>query len=89
MVNAPEFDLNNPFQLNYESDIRKGTKKYQNELNKMWRNQCINDTYEPGSTFKIVTAAAALEEGVVKLQDSFYCPDIRLLMTGESGWKNH
>jgi stage V sporulation protein D (sporulation-specific penicillin-binding protein) len=79
MVNAPEFDLNNPFKLNYESKIKRGTKKYQNELNKMWRNQCINDTYEPGSTFKIVTAAAALEEGVVKLQDSFFCPGYKIV----------
>ena len=62
MVNAPEFDLNNPYKLIYETDNNISAKEKQKLLNKMWRNQCINDTYEPGSTFKVVTATAALEE---------------------------
>ena len=79
MVNAPEFDLNKPYKLNFKNKIKTATKKYQDELNRMWRNQCINDTYEPGSTFKIVTAAAALEEGVVKMTDSFFCPGYKIV----------
>ena len=59
MVNAPEYNLNEPFSLNYETDLQKETDEYQNALNGMWRNPCINDTYEPGSTFKMVTATAA------------------------------
>lgn len=101
MVNMPEFDLNEPFELTeavldqaredfdeeQEKKKEQEGEKYKKEtfdpddeevnqelLNRMWRNFCINDTYEPGSTFKIVTAAAALEEGVVSLEDSFYCP---------------
>lgn len=73
MVNVPEYDLNAPYTLNYESDIISGDKNYQDELNKMWRNFCINDTYEPGSTFKMVVSTAALETGVVSLDSSFTC----------------
>ena len=79
MVNVPEFDLNNPYQLNYETSVEKGTDEYQDLLNKMWRNQCINDTYEPGSTFKIVTATAGLEEGVVTPESTFSCPGFRIV----------
>lgn len=79
MVNAPEYDLNTPFELNYETTVEKGTKDYQELLNKMWRNQCINDTYEPGSTFKIVTATAALEENLVSPQETFSCPGYKMV----------
>ena len=79
MVNNPEFDLNHPYELNSETDAARGTEEYQNLLNKMWRNQCINDTYEPGSTFKIVTATAGLEEGVVSLDSTFSCPGYRMV----------
>lgn len=79
MVNNPEFDLNHPYELNSETDAARGTEEYQNLLNKMWRNQCINDTYEPGSTFKIVTATAGLEEGVVTLDSTFSCPGYRMV----------
>ncbi len=79
MVNAPEFDLNNPYTLNYETEENLSSKKKQDLLNKMWRNQCINDTYEPGSTFKVVTATAALEEGVVSLDTKFNCPGFRVV----------
>ncbi len=79
MVNVPEYDLNNPFTLNYSSDIEKDDKKYQDLLNKMWRNESINDTYEPGSTFKIVTASAGLEEGVVTLDSRFSCPGYKIV----------
>lgn len=76
MVNVPEFDLNEPFTLISELDTGevRDSKETQNLLNQMWRNGCINDTYEPGSTFKTVTTAAALECGVVKTTDQFYCP---------------
>lgn len=73
MVNEPEFNLNEPFALNTEIDTELSEEEKQNALNKMWRNQCINDTYEPGSTFKIITASAALEEGKVSLSDQFNC----------------
>ncbi len=109
MVNAPEFDLNNPFSLNpdvglgesgnvissqlnlsagedtVEQGLSQGnaagtsTENQQNLLNQMWRNSCINDTYEPGSTFKIITAAAGIESGVVSLTDSFSCPGFRIV----------
>lgn len=79
MVNNPEFDLNHPYELNSETDAARGTEEYQNLLNKMWRNQCINDTYEPGSTFKIVTATVGLEEGVVSLDSMFSCPGYRMV----------
>lgn len=74
MVNVPEFDLNNPFVLTSGETVRTSVKEDMDELNNMWRNPCISDTYEPGSTFKIITAAAALEEGAVKLTDTFSCP---------------
>lgn len=79
MANEPEFDLNDPFTLNYEAPENLDAEEKQELLNKMWRNQCINDTYEPGSTFKIITASAALEEGVVRLEDSFSCPGYRIV----------
>ena len=78
MVNVPEFDLNDPFTLNVESGGLTGTE-LQDARNKMWRNRCINDTYEPGSTFKIITAAAGLEAGVVRLDDRFSCPGFRIV----------
>lgn len=90
MVNVPEFNLNDPFTLNQnlrsqslrDMAVRPeeltGAKK-QEALNQMWRNTCINDTYEPGSTFKIVTAAAGLESGLVKLTDQFSCPGFRIV----------
>lgn len=74
MVNVPEFDLNDPYTLNYDLTETVSDEEMQNLLNQMWRNPSINDTYEPGSTFKIITASAALEEGVVSLSDTFYCP---------------
>ena len=78
MVNAPEFDLNDPFSLSGESSGLTGAE-LQDARNKMWRNRCINDTYEPGSTFKIITAAAGLEAGVVHLDDKFSCPGFRIV----------
>lgn len=78
MVNWPEFNLNDPFRLpdgsSYSSDEEK-----QDLLNQMWRNGCINDTYEPGSTFKIITSCACLEEGVVDLDDTFVCPGYKIV----------
>lgn len=74
MVNAPEFDLNNPYFLTEEFSNDTSGKSKQDLLNNMWRNQCINDTYEPGSTFKIVTATAALSENLVSLDSTFNCP---------------
>lgn len=79
MVNYPEFNLNDPFTLNYEPEGEVTGEEKQNLLNQMWRNQCISDTYEPGSTFKIVTASAALEQGVVSLDDNFYCPGYKVV----------
>lgn len=91
MVNAPEFDLNDPFTLdqNLKSDRLKeeaaarpqalSDGERQDLLNQMWRNRCINDTYEPGSTFKIITAAAGLEAGAVDLDDTFSCPGFRIV----------
>ena len=79
-ANVPEFDLNDPFTLNTGVDTSAMTdQQKQDALNQMWRNQCVNDTYEPGSTFKIITAAAGLEEGVVKLTDKFSCPGFRVV----------
>ncbi|MGN1205003.1 MAG: peptidoglycan D,D-transpeptidase FtsI family protein, partial [Lachnospiraceae bacterium] len=90
MVNTPEFDLNAPYELTDDilriasgTDVSGGSvssgddlneQETQNLLNAMWRNGCINDTYEPGSTFKIVTASAGLESGVVTPQSTFSCP---------------
>lgn len=74
MVDYPEFNLNEPFVLTEPYREYEGTDEEQEYLNQMWRNHCINDTYEPGSTFKIITSAAALEEGVVSLEDRFHCP---------------
>lgn len=71
MVNAPEYNLNDPYTLNYDDEDTTGNKM--DKLNNMWRNFCINDTYEPGSVFKIVTATAALELGVVSLSDMYTC----------------
>lgn len=81
MVNVPEFNLNEPFVLNTETKNEENLtdEKKQELLNQMWRNGCINDTYEPGSTFKIITSAACLEEGVVHLDDSFSCPGYRII----------
>ncbi len=79
MVNYPEFDLNEPFTLVNEPEGELTSEEKQELLNQMWRNQCISDTYEPGSTFKIITAAAALEEGVVSLEDTFSCPGYRIV----------
>lgn len=79
MVNYPEFDLDDPFTLVGDTGESVSAEEKQNLLNKMWRNQCISDTYEPGSIFKIITAAAALEEGVVKLDDAFFCPGYKIV----------
>lgn len=79
MVNAPEFDLNNPYELNTAVEEELTSEKENELLNAMWRNACISDTYEPGSTFKIITATAALEEKVVSLNDSFSCPGFRIV----------
>ena len=80
MVNVPEFDLNQPFMLNNEETGENPTdEQRQDALNQMWRNGCINDTYEPGSTFKIITASAGLEEGAVHLTDQFSCPGYKVV----------
>lgn len=79
MVNVPEFNLNDPYTLNLSGEIPANSEKKQDLLNKMWRNLCINDTYEPGSTFKIFTAAAAFESGVVTFEDNFSCPGFRIV----------
>ena len=80
-VNLPEFDLNQPFTLLMEEEQQAALteKEKQDLLNQMWRNRCINDTYEPGSTFKIITMSAALEEGVAGLEDSFSCPGFKIV----------
>ena len=91
MVNYPEFDLNDPYTLPELTEVKEDgsvvavdpdtltAEQKQEKLNAMWRNGCINDTYEPGSTFKIITAAAGLEAGVVKLTDQFSCPGFRVV----------
>lgn len=80
MVNVPEFHLNDPFTLNTQEDTSAlGEQEKQDLLNQMWRNPCLNDTYEPGSTFKIITMSAGLEAGVVSLHDSFYCPGYKIV----------
>ena len=79
-VNVPEFDLNDPFTLNTQTESGEVTgEKKQNLLNQMWRNPCLNDTYEPGSTFKIITMSAGLEAGVVSKDDRFYCPGYKVV----------
>lgn len=78
MVNVPEFDLDDPFTLSTDTEGMSEEEK-QDALNQMWRNGCINDTYEPGSTFKIITASAGLEEGVVSLNDQFSCPGFKIV----------
>ena len=87
MVNYPEFNSNEPFTLIEQYSQYKGTEKEQDYLNEMWRNQCVSDTYEPGSTFKIITTAAALEEGVVQVNDSFFCPGY--IMVGDRRIRCH
>lgn len=85
-VNVPEFDLNQPFTLNTIEDTSSHTQEErQNLLNQMWRNICVNDTYEPGSTFKIITASAGLESKVVTLSDGFSCPGFRIV----ENWRIH
>ena len=80
MVNTPEFNLNTPFKLiDVDENTEQTDEQAQEMLNQMWRNSCINDTYEPGSTFKIITASACLEEGVVSLSDTFSCPGYRIV----------
>lgn len=80
MVNVPEFNLNEPYELNTGADESSLTdEELQDALNQMWRNRCINDTYEPGSVFKIITSSACLEEGVVSLDDTFFCPGYRIV----------
>ena len=91
MVNYPEFDLNDPYTLPELTEVKEDgsvvavdpdtltAEQKQEKLNAMWRNGCINDTYEPGSTFKIITAAAGLEAGVVSLEDRFSCPGFRIV----------
>lgn len=79
-VNVPEFDLNDPFTLNTGVDTSAMTdQQKQDALNQMWRNQCVNDTYEPGSTFKIFTSSAALLTGTSKLTDQYYCPGYKIV----------
>ena len=75
MTNVPEFDLNQPYEIDHDLE----GDALQDALNQMWRNGCINDTYEPGSTFKIITAAAGLESGVVTLEDHFSCPGFKIV----------
>ncbi len=88
MTNVPEFDLNDPYELLPKLEWQAGAEEenpadagttQQDALNQMWRNGCLNDTYEPGSTFKIITAAAGLDAGVVTLQDSFSCPGYKIV----------
>ena len=79
-VNVPEFDLNDPFILNTDVDTSGlNEQEKQDLLNQMWRNPCLNDTYEPGSTFKIITMSAGLEAGVVSVNDRFFCPGYKLV----------
>ena len=80
MANVPGFDLNDPFTLNTAVDVSElNDEEKQNLLNQMWRNRCINDTYEPGSTFKVITSAACLEAGVVTVNDTFSCPGYKIV----------
>mgnify|MGYP005833540697 FL=1 len=75
LADVPEYNLNEPFTLNYET----GEAVTQDMRNQMWRNYCISDTYEPGSTFKIVTATTAFEQGVLRVEDQFYCPGYHIV----------
>ena len=78
MASAPEFSLNDPYRIS--GDLNKMSAKEKSEKrNAMWRNPCVSDTYEPGSTFKILTTAAALEKGVVKMTDRFHCPGYKIV----------
>jgi stage V sporulation protein D (sporulation-specific penicillin-binding protein) len=80
LVNVPEYDLNNPFDLGDDVDVSGLSEEEQQDLvNQMWRNLCVSDTYEPGSIFKIVTATAALEKGVVSVDDTFFCPGYKIV----------
>lgn len=79
MVSVPEYNLNDPFTLNYDVNTDITDKEYQNLLNAMWRNTCINDTYEPGSTFKTITATAALETGAVTQASTYSCPGYKIV----------
>ena len=79
MVNAPEYNLNEPYQLNYELTEKVTGNAFQDLLNRMWRNGCINDTYEPGSTFKMITGTAALESGAVTLASTYSCPGFKMV----------
>lgn len=84
MVNVPEYDLNNPYELTEiytttDTEEELTSEKKTELLNQMWRNSCISDTYEPGSAFKIVTATAAFEHGVLKLEDKFHCPGYKIV----------
>ena len=79
-VNVPEYNLNDPFTLNTDQDTSQMTEEeFQDACNQMWRNPTINDTYEPGSTFKIITMAAGLSQGVVDLDDQFSCPGYKIV----------
>lgn len=79
-VNVPEYNLNDPYNLGEDVDTTgMSAEKKQEMVNQMWRNTTVNDTYEPGSTFKIVTATAALEEGVVTVDDTFHCPGYKIV----------
>ena len=79
MVNLPEFDLNEPYTWNNGQNLSPNEKGYQDALNEMWRNACVSDTYEPGSTFKIITATAALEDHKVTVSDTFSCPGFKIV----------
>lgn len=79
MASAPEFNLNKPYKLNYNVKGDLSAKQKQDLLNKMWRNPCTNDTYEPGSTFKVITATAALEEGLITMDSKFHCPGYKMV----------
>ena len=79
MVNAPEYDLNSPYELNFEPESVVTGQAYQDLLNSMWRNKCTNDTYEPGSTFKMITATAALETGAATLDSHYTCPGYKIV----------
>ena len=87
MVNYPEFNCNEPFTLIEKYAQYEGTEQENDYLNEMWRNPCVNDTYEPGSTFKIITTSAALEEGTAHIDDGYYCPGY--IMVGDRRIRCH